>query len=68
LVKSTDDLSKKMKKVDLTETVKNLKEYKDKMSKAAKGTEEYEQSLNGMAQELQDAFGGNFDAEIVKKH
>lgn len=68
LVKSTDDLSKKMKKVDLTETVKNLKEYKDKMSKASKGTEEYEQSLNGMAQELQDAFGGDFDADIVKKH
>ena len=68
LANSTDILSKKMKKVDFTETVKNLKEYADKLKSAGKGTEEYEQSLNGMAEELQNAFGGNFDAEIVKKH
>lgn len=68
LADSTDTLSKKMKKVDFTETVKNLKEYADKLKSAGKGTEEYEQSLNGMAEELQNAFGGNFDAEIIKKH
>lgn len=68
LANSTETLSKKMKKVDFTETVKNLKEYADKLKSAGKGTEEYEQSLNGMAEELQNAFGGNFDAEIVKKH
>lgn len=68
LANSTDTLSKKMKKVDFTGTVKNLKEYADKLKSAGKGTEEYEQSLNGMAEELQNAFGGNFDAEIIKKH
>ncbi len=68
LANSTDTLSKKMKKVDFTGTVKNLKEYADKLKSAGKGTEEYEQSINGMAEELQKAFGGNFDAEIVKKH
>jgi|GEM_PF-4560456 len=31
-----------MKKVDFTETVKNLKEYADKLKSAGKGTEEYE--------------------------
>lgn len=68
LANSTDILSKKMKKVDFTETVKNLKEYIDKLKSAGKGTEEYEQSINSMAEELQNAFGGKFDAEIVKKH
>lgn len=65
LANASDALARKMKKVDISSSVKSLKEYSDKLNKATKGSEEYEQALNGMAQELQDAFGGKFNTQIV---
>ena len=65
LANASEALARKMKKVDISNSIKSLKEYSDKLKKATKGSEDYEQALNGMAQELQDAFGGKFNSQIV---
>ena len=65
LANASEALARKMKKVDISSSIKSLKEYSDQLNKTTKGSEEYEQALNGMAQELQDAFGGKFNTQIV---
>lgn len=68
LVKSTDDLSKKMKKSDFTDALKNVDNYIKALNKAKKNTDDYEIACDNIASALSKAFDTTVTDEFVKKN
>lgn len=68
LANSTETLTKKLKKSDFSNALKNMNDYIKALKQAKKNTDDYEKACNNIATALSKAFNTTVTNDFVKKH